>query len=84
MNREHLNEMSGVDIMEIDETRVAAFDEALSLSQGTPAQAVEQLCSKGYNPYFRKEKSGGCIVKISFTNNGVRLSDAVAAMLGNG
>ena len=82
MGKDRLEEMSGVDIMDVDERMVASFDEAMSLSKGTPKQTVERFLRKGYNPYFRKERGDGYIVKISFANNGVSLNDAVAAMLG--
>ena len=84
MSEIELQQMSGVDIMEIEERQIATFEEAKSLSKGTPVQTMERFYRKGYNPYFRKEAVSGCIVKISFANNGVRLNEAVADMLRGG
>ena len=75
-----LKRMSEVDIRDVDIKTVATFDEALRISGKDPTRVAERFCNKGYNPYFRKESAGGCVVKISFSNNGIRLSDAVASM----
>ena len=71
--------MAEVDIRSIDKETVATFDEAAAYTGKTPEQILKKLISKGYNPYFRR--NGDCIVKISFANNGTRLSDIVASML---
>ena len=82
MTREMLRSMAETDIYDIDPIQVADFYEAERLSGETPTGMLEKFIKKGYNPYFRKSGGkDGCIVKISFANNGVRLSDAVADML---
>ncbi|MBR1634548.1 MAG: hypothetical protein IJ682_05730 [Lachnospiraceae bacterium] len=82
MDGERLKEMSETGIMDIGTGEVATFDEAAKLAGGSPAGTAKRFMEKGYNPYFRREGgNGGCIVKISFANNGIRLADAVASML---
>lgn len=81
---EKLRRMSETDITEVDLRTVATFEEASRLSGKDPACVAERFCSMGYNPYFRRESGGGCVVKISFANNGTSLSDTVASMLSAG
>lgn len=82
MDRERLREMSETGIMDIGADEVATFEEAAELAEDSPAGTAKRFLEKGYNPYFRREGgSGGCIVKVSFANNGTRLADAVASML---
>ena len=79
MTEEKLKVMADIDIHAVDEDTIASFEESISLKGKTPVQTLNRFFNKGYNPYFRKKD--GCIVKISFVNNGTSLSEAVAAML---
>ena len=82
---EELKRMSEMDFADIGMDEIAAFGETAGLKEKTPEKVLRHFKEKGYNPYFRKEHAdGGCVVKISFANNGVRMADAVAAMLTGG
>ena len=79
MIKEKLESMADIDIHDVDENTVATFEEAAALAGKNPHKTLEKFFKKGFNPYFRKKN--GCIVKISFANNGTRLSDTVASIL---
>lgn len=85
LTTEELKRMAEMTFDDITPEETATFDEAAKLRGADPAQTLRSFREKGYNPYFRRTAGKeGYAVKISFTNNGTRLADAVAAMLADG
>lgn len=68
--------------MSVDERDVAAFGEIKADMGKKPEERVRDFLATGKNPYFRKSaEEGGFLVKLRFTNNGIRFSDALASAL---
>ena len=78
MTSRELEKMAKVSLSEV---RDAYFDEYKADYSKRPEERIRDFLAMGKNPYFRKEKNGKGKVKISFANNGIRLSDALASVL---
>ena len=83
MNLEELERLSSVGLTEINGEDIPAFGEIVPDTALLPEERVMQLLKTGKNPYFRKSGKGDGVVKISFSNNGIRLSESLASALAN-
>lgn len=76
-----LKRMSSMTFDEVSSEDVLAFGEIGISDKDKPEERIEKVLRSGRNPYFRRSKRGDGMVKISFANNGVTLSDAFANAL---
>lgn len=81
MTSRELEKMAKVSLSEVRDEDIAYFDEYKADYSKRPEERIRDFLAMGKNPYFRKEKNGKGKVKISFANNGIRLSDALASVL---
>ena len=64
-----LDRMRRMPLKEIDRNEVIKFG-SLNINTSAPVEEkILEVLNKDINPYFRKTKNG-CVVKISFSNNG--------------
>ncbi len=69
MTLSKLDKMRRMSLKEIDRNKVIKFG-ALNINSSAPVEdKILEVLNKDINPYFRKTKDG-CVVKISFSNNG--------------
>ena len=76
-----LEKMSAMGFDDICIEDVAAFGEHKPDMTIQPEERIEKMLETGRNPYFRRSRDGKILVKISFANNGVKLTDALASAL---
>ena len=76
-----LERMSAMGFDDICMEDVPVFGETKPDMALVPEERMKSMLENGKNPYFRRSKDGKTLIKISFANNGVRLSDALAGAL---
>ena len=76
-----LEEMSAMDFDSVRIEDIPVFGEIKHDIDISPEERVRTMLKSGKNPYFRKSRDGKMLVKISFSNNGVKLADALAGAL---
>ena len=69
-----LERMEQMTFDEINKDEIIRFDECKVDTSAPVEERILSLLDKGINPYFRKTKDG-CIVKISFANNGTTFQE---------
>ena len=76
-----LEKMSAMDFDDISMDDVAMFGENKPDMELPQEERVKKMLETGRNPYFRRSRDGKILVKISFANNGVKFTDALASAL---
>ena len=70
MTLSELDRMRKMSLKDVDKSKIIGFGELKVDTSAPVEEKVLSVLDKNINPYFRKTKDG-CIVKISFSNNGV-------------
>ena len=81
IGKKELERISAMDFDDVCMEDVPVFGEIKPDMALMPEERVKSMLENGWNPYFRRSKDGKTLIKISFANNGVRLSDALAGAL---